>query len=90
MHKPKDLKVLGKLLEELGELVAAGSRCLIQGIDESEPVTNKINRKWLEDEIADVNANIVLVVTHFGLNLSSINERSARKIKRLSEWHHML
>lgn len=42
---PVDLKHLGKLSEELGECSAAVARCIIQGIDECEPVTGKINRQ---------------------------------------------
>lgn len=61
MSKPIDIKHLGKLAEELGEASSAVARCLIQGIDESEPVTGKLNRQWLEDELADVCANIQLV-----------------------------
>lgn len=68
MDKPIDLKHLGKLGEECGELSSAVSRCIIQGIDESEPVTHKPNREWLEDEIADVVANIELVSEHFQLD----------------------
>jgi hypothetical protein len=57
MTRPIDLKHLGKLGEESNELGAAISRCIIQGIDEREPVTGKPNRQWLAEEIADVLAN---------------------------------
>lgn len=46
-----DLAVLGKLAEETAELGASLARCIIQGVIESEPVTGKPNREWLEDEI---------------------------------------
>jgi hypothetical protein len=69
-----DLKHLGKLGEELSELAAASSkcatavcRCIIQGVDEAEPVTGKVNREWLEDEIADVQANMDLVFARLGI-----------------------
>lgn len=54
MTKAIDLKHLGKLGEEAGELSAIVCRCIIQGINEYEPVTGKSNREALEDEIADV------------------------------------
>lgn len=89
MQEPVDLKHLGKLLEELGECTAAVSRCLIQGIAESEPVTGKLNRDWLQDEVADVRAGLELVTRHFGLDRSHIADRTARKIVHLSQWHKL-
>lgn len=90
MTKAIDLKHLGKLAEEAGELVAAASRCIIQGIDEKEPDTGKLNRVWLEQEIADVLANCMLVRTHFQLDVDRINERTLAKMGKLRVWHNML
>lgn len=90
MTKKIDLKHLGKLVEETGELSAASARCIIQGIDECEPVTGKINREWLEDEIADVMANCLLVVEHFNLNDERIADRANMKGERLRKWHNEL
>jgi len=89
MSNPVDVKHLGKLLEELGELTAAVSRCLIQGIDESEPITGKSNRVWLEEEIADVEACIDLVMERFNLNYRDILNRTMKKRDRLKSWHSM-
>jgi hypothetical protein len=89
MQEPIDLKHIGKLMEELGELMAACSRCLIQGIDECEPVTGKSNRLWLEEEIADVRINLQLVEKHFRLNEGYILMRMLDKVDRLREWHKM-
>jgi len=89
MTKPRDLKHIGKLQEELGELNAALSRCMIQGIEESEPMTGKVNRRWLEEEVADVLAGIELLMGHFELNRRFINGRSAIKMDRLRKWHAM-
>jgi NTP pyrophosphatase (non-canonical NTP hydrolase) len=87
---PIDLKHLGKLSEEAGELCAAISRCIIQGVDEREPVTGKQNAEWLEDEIADVMANMHLVVTHFQLDIVRILERKQKKEMHLRKWHGQL
>lgn len=84
-----DLKHLGKLTEELAECIAAASRCVIQGVDELEPVTKKPNREWLEDEIADVYAGLLLTVDRFGLNTARIRKRMERKIEHLRQWHSM-
>lgn len=82
-----DLKHMEKLIEELNECGSAAARCIIQGIDETEPTTNKLNRKWLEDEIADVYANLSLVITRFDLNING--DRIENKKKRLIQWHNM-
>lgn len=83
------VKHLGKLGEEVSELGAAIFRCLIQGVDEVHPVTKKPNRKWLEDEIADVLAGIDLCFEHFNLDKERIHARSEAKAVRLQEWHRM-
>jgi hypothetical protein len=85
-----DLKHLGKLAEEANELGSAIARCIIQGIDEAEPVTGKLNRRWLEDEIADVLANAELVIAHFGLDEEQMALRVERKKQHLRGWHSML
>lgn len=89
MRDPIALKHLGKLAEELAEAGAATARCIIQGIDEREPVTGKPNREWLEDEIADVLANAQLVMDHFGLDMQRIHARAERKKVHLRAWHAM-
>jgi len=81
------LKHLGKLTEECGELASAASRCIIQGIDETEPTTGRCNRLWLQDEIADVLANIELVINHFALDVDVIDARAERKQEYLRRWH---
>jgi NTP pyrophosphatase (non-canonical NTP hydrolase) len=87
MSNAVDLKHLGKLAEELSEAGAAVARCIIQGIDEAEPVTGKINRQWLQDELADVLANIDLVVDQFKLDRLVMIRRQVRKKQHLRQWH---
>lgn len=91
-HPEKDpvaLKHLGKLAEELAEAGAVVARCIIQGIGEEHPETGEPNIEWLENELADVIANINLVVLHFELDEGRMNERSAKKIVHLKKWHDM-
>lgn len=90
MQSAIDLKHLGKLGEELGELSAAVSRCIIQGIDEREPTTGKPNRQWLAEEVSDVLANCGLVIHHFNLDQTAMNLRIDAKTIKLKEWHSML
>lgn len=89
MTDPVDLKHLGKLAEELAEAGSAVARCIIQGIDEKEPSTGKLNRQWLQDELADVLCNIWLVVDRFGLDNDAMNARTAKKAQHLKQWHKM-
>jgi len=89
MSDPVDLKHLGKLAEELGEAQAAVARCIIQGIDEEEPETGVPNREWLENELADVLANVNLVALRFELDEERMNQRAAKKMAHLKKWHDM-
>lgn len=89
MKDPLDLMVSGKFAEELAECGSAIARCIIQGIDECEPSTGKSNRQWLEEEIADVIANINLVCAHFQLSITSIQKRIEFKTVYLRKWHSL-
>ena len=87
---PKTLAILGKLCEELGECNAAAARCIIQGIDEEEPVTLKPNGEWLVDELADVAAGIELVKELIMANEAYFQKRKARKLAHLRGWHQLI
>ena len=84
-----DLKHLGKLAEELGEGVQAVGRCIIQGMDEFNEKEGKPNRQCLEDEIADIEANIELVKERFGLDRQRMFNRAEDKKPKLRAWHRM-
>lgn len=85
-----ELRRLGKAQEELGELQAVLARCIIQGIDEHDPATGISNRERLWKEIADVQAQLGLVVSHYGLPQKQINERGAAKVLQMWEWEKVL
>lgn len=87
MTNARDLKTLGKLCEELGEATAAASRCMIQGIEERDPITGELNRMWLSKELADVLANIRMTVERFGLDVADIEARAQRKYEFQTVWH---
>lgn len=82
-------KRLGKALEEGGEYVSAVARCLIQGINEREPVTGKPNRQWLMEEMADVLATLSLLIEGFKLNKAFISKRVEKKREQLKTWFAM-
>lgn len=90
MTNARDLKTLGKLCEELGEAVAAASRCMIQGIEERNPDTGETNREWLTKELADVMANIRMTVERFDLDNNTLLARAQRKYEFLTVWHGQL
>lgn len=90
MTNARDIKTLGKLQEELGEAISAASRCLIQGIMERDPETGELNRDWLQDELADVMANISMTVERFGLDKEAMQARSLRKYQFQTIWHGQL
>lgn len=83
---PRELKVLGKISEELGECSSASARCIIQQITEDEPVTGKPNKLWLEEELADVRATSRLAISEFDLDEEFIESRAQRKEDQLRQW----
>lgn len=90
---PATLKRLGKLNEELGECTSASARCLIQGFDGTEPDTGKVNRQWLLEELADVEAQAVCTLDMLKLSeeeSQQYEERRNRKIKQMLEWEAMM
>lgn len=90
MKDVNDVRALGKTLEELGELTSAVARCLIQGIDEVEPVSHKPNRLWLMQEMADVQAQFGILILQFGLDQKYMGERTARKLHQMHQWRTIL
>lgn len=83
------LRRMGKLGEELGELQAVVARCIIQGIDEVDPGTGKINRLRLEHEIADVLAQCKVTINLIGLDSARITDRVVHKVGLMAEWEAM-
>lgn len=81
---------LGKSLEELGELSAVVARCIIQGIDEIDPSSGKTNRLRLEEEIADVQAQLQGLKVVFDLDEVKIMSREWQKIKNMEQWSALL
>lgn len=79
---------LNKLCEEGGELISAASRCLAQGIHEAHPISGKLNKRWLEEEIADVEAMIRHVKDRFRLSEAFIAERVERKFEYNKKWFY--
>ena len=81
-------QALGKACEEATELASILARCLIQGLDRSEPVTGKPNRQALFEEIADLDAAVQwlreLVQDDYD------ESRADRKLNGFRRWQRML
>jgi NTP pyrophosphatase (non-canonical NTP hydrolase) len=80
------LALLGKLGEEVNELGSAICRCIIQGLDEVQPVTKKPNREWLEEEIADVLALAFTAMARLDLDHVAIERRRQKKTAYKEPW----
>lgn len=87
---PYQLALLGKLGEELTECATAIFRCIIQGLDEKEPTTGKVNREWLSDELADIGAMMEHIIERLELNRSHLAARSYRKFQYKTPWFDWL
>lgn len=83
---PRQARRVGKTLEELGELVAVLARIDIQGLDSTDPGTGKTNRQRLQEELADVQAQIGLTVLTLDLDQDYMARRTAEKIRQMGEW----
>lgn len=86
----KELRVLGKALEETGELVNVLARCIIQGIDEIDPGSGKRNRERLLNEVADVMTQLLRVQEHYGLSEYAIEDRINFKTACMQEWDRLV
>ena len=90
MDNPKDIKVIGKALEERGEAITALARSLIQGIEGTEPSSGRPNRVWLNQELADESATGRIVIQHFKLDEEAIVDRAQTKYDFLMKWLGMM
>lgn len=86
---PLTLRRMGKLGEELGEAQTVAARVIIQGIDEVDPGSGKVNRQRLMDELADVQAQIGCTVLAFDLDQHYMGRRTAEKMRQMAEWEAM-
>lgn len=84
-----ELRRFGKSLEELCELGAVMARCIIQGIDEVDPASGKVNRQRLEEETADVYAQLAENMDRFGLDAQTMGLREIKKRGYMQEWEKL-
>lgn len=82
------LAVLGKLAEECNELAGRAARCIIQGLDASDPASGRSNREELEREMADVEACMLQAQDRIGVAFMS--DRAEAKYHGFNAWHDLI
>ncbi len=82
--------VLGKSVEELGELITIIGRIQIQGIDGKDPKTGKPNKQALSEEVGDVLARCQKLIQQFELDSLVISSRAEAKFNFLNRWLELL
>jgi len=82
------LAVLGKLIEELNEMSARAARCIIHGLDETDPDTGRLNRDELAREAADVKA--CLHVLGIAADVEADGDRVMSKVGGFGRWHQLI
>lgn len=89
-----DAVLLALLGKHLGIAGAAVSRCIIQGIDECEPVTGKLNRQWLEESLGGVLSALPRILAMLNrddiVTRARMGRRREKKTAHLQQWHSML
>lgn len=80
------LRRLGKTIEETGELIAVLGRCICQGIDETDPSSGKVNRRRLEEESADVAAQLATNAKRMQLDVTFMAARELKKRGLMDQW----
>lgn len=83
-------QALGKLAEECSELAKIATRCMIQGYAEDDPVTKKLNRTQLMEEVADVKATMRWLLDVLDMPFKGESPREARKFDGFKRWEAML
>jgi hypothetical protein len=90
ISSPILIAIIGKTLEELGELISALGRMLIQGVQGVDPKTGKTNTQMVTEEIADVNAKTAELVDELGLDTEEIHKRSLAKVAFSGSWFNWI
>lgn len=85
-NNPRQARRVGKTMEELAELTNVLARISIQGLDAIDPGTGLTNRERMYHETADVLAQLQCNIDFFGMDMTRLDERMARKVRQMGEW----
>jgi NTP pyrophosphatase (non-canonical NTP hydrolase) len=87
---PETKEILLILQEECAEVIQAISKCMRFGPDQIKPGKEDTNIAHLEQEIADVQAMIELLVdNNVGVSLSNIELKKQIKFAKLKLWSNL-
>lgn len=86
---PHMLAVIGKAIEETGELTSRLARCLVAGFDEIDPDSKRTNIQELCREYSDAKA-VMKYLARFEPRLKAIPERIDGKIEGFDHWHVLI
>lgn len=81
---------LGKLGEEMGELISIKDRILIQGLEGCDPKSKKENLQALMEECADVVTQIELLSDQLDFDMDKFYERVKFKKNSMIKWEELL
>lgn len=81
-------QALGKLAEEAAELAKIAARCVIQGLDETNPGTGEWNRRELCNELSDVFAVLQWLKTLVDVDV--YDDRIEAKVDGFLRWGGMI
>lgn len=83
---PRQARRIGKTTEEAGELIAVLARIAIQGLDAIDPSSGKSNRQRLEEEMADLYAQMELTMDYLALDRPRMSARACEKRRQMNAW----
>jgi hypothetical protein len=91
---PAVVRRVGKLGEEVNELGSVTHRIVIQGLEEVDPSSGKLNSVRLLEEMADVQAQInctmKMLFPEPGAGHGFFIARVRRKMNQMDEWESLL
>jgi NTP pyrophosphatase (non-canonical NTP hydrolase) len=89
---PAEAELLALLSEECGELVQAIGKTLRHGLDSVNPMlppgTSQSNRGWLEKEMGDVRAAMILLCQAGITDMAAVHSLSNVKHASVQQWLH--
>lgn len=89
-HLGKSMEEVGELISELGKLQQIMARCVIQGVDEINPTSDKTNRHEITKEIADVYVQLELLTERLKLDCTFMIARYNKKKALQNEWRKLI
>jgi len=78
------------MIGQIGKLIEILGRCIIQGVDEIDPSTKRVNRERLLSAMTNMNWCIDMAILSSDLDIQAIEARIEMKKRFKREWHEMI